>query len=540
MPRRLWLSLALLAIGAGFLATSRLAGAAPPVGGIFRVGMTGASVQIDPQLAYITSAWWLEYATAAKLFNWSDRGRLVPEVASRVAVSNRGRTYTFFLRKGFRFSDGSPVTARSFSYAIDRVANHDLASPGAQFITDSNGTHIVGAREVSEGVAAHVRGVRVRGRYKLVIRLVKADETFLSKLTMPFFQATSTRLPLTHEVLEGYPSAGPYAFTQNQVNVLTSIRRNPYWKQGPGRRRPGNLAGVDIRWNLDEQTAFEQVEANELDEGPLPAAEVEGVVDRYGVNRTRFWSMPTNCIGYLALNSHRPLFRRVAVRKAINWAVDRTALSGQAGIAAASPWTHLLPPLFPGSITARRLQPYSVHANLAKARKLVGGNVRQLKINVGYRSSGTVNPAQAELVRRALIRLGFRAGNITMKAYSGGDLYTAMGVRGSELDMGVSLGLCGDYPNPYTFLRMFLDPSSPTAVDSPKYRTKLAAVNSLPEDARLKALGKLDLQITRNLAPAAVFRMYNNRYFFSNRVDPHSLAYSGVYEDWSIPALALK
>jgi hypothetical protein len=35
-------------------------------------------------------------------------------------------------------------------------------------------------------------------------------------------------------------------------------------------------------------------------------------------------------------------------------------------------------------------------------------------------------------------------------------------------------------------------------------------------------------------------RTYNNRYFFSNRVDPRSLRYHGVYEDWSIPALALK
>src|SRR5207248_7869987 len=139
--------------------------------------MTGASVQIDPQLSYITTGWWLEYATAAKLYNWSDRGtKLVPEVASRVAISNGGRTYTFFLRKGFRFSDGSPVTARNFTYAFQRVANRDLASPGAEFIYD-------------------VSGVRAKGSYELVIRLVKADPTFLAKLTMPFFQATSTTLP---------------------------------------------------------------------------------------------------------------------------------------------------------------------------------------------------------------------------------------------------------------------------------------------------------------------------------------------------------
>jgi hypothetical protein len=44
----------------------------------------------------------------------------------------------------------------------------------------------------------------------------------------------------------------------------------------------------------------------------------------------------------------------------------------------------------------------------------------------------------------------------------------------------------------------------------------------------------------KNVAPVAVERTYNTRYFFSNRVDPKSLVYQGIYQDWSIPALALK
>jgi len=56
----------------------------------------------------------------------------------------------------------------------------------------------------------------------------------------------------------------------------------------------------------------------------------------------------------------------------------------------------------------------------------------------------------------------------------------------------------------------------------------------------MKAFGELDLEIMRNAAPLAAMRTYNNRYFFSNRVDPRSLVYQGVYSDWSIPALALK
>src|SRR5438034_3263978 len=256
MPRRVWLSLVMLATGAALMVAAQLAGAGRErKGGIFEVGTTGASVQIDPQLSYITTGWWLEYATAAKLYNYRPGGKLVPEVASRFTVSNRGKRYTFFLRKGFRFSDGTPVTARNFEYAFDRATSPKLQSPAAQFVTN-------------------VKSVSAR-RMKLVIDLGSNKGELISILAMPLFQATSTKLPLDREVVDvrsiaDLPSAGPYAFTLNDVNRLTELRRNPYWKRGPGRVAPRNLDGLDMQWNLDEQAAFHMVEANRLDEGPLP------------------------------------------------------------------------------------------------------------------------------------------------------------------------------------------------------------------------------------------------------------------------------
>ena len=92
---------------------------------------------------------------------------------------------------------------------------------------------------------------------------------------MPFFQATSTKLPLDREVVDvtsmaDLPSAGPYAFTLNDVNRLTSLRRNPYWTRGPGRTAPRNLSGVDVSWNLNEQAAFEHGEGEPARRGADP------------------------------------------------------------------------------------------------------------------------------------------------------------------------------------------------------------------------------------------------------------------------------
>src|SRR6186997_1915709 len=107
MVRRVWLSLGLVVLGGAMLVTSQLAAAEGGFGfrqgGVFRYGSVGASVQIDPQLAYVSTAWWMEYATAAKLLNWSDRPgpyghTLVLEAASNVRISNAGRRYTFTIR----------------------------------------------------------------------------------------------------------------------------------------------------------------------------------------------------------------------------------------------------------------------------------------------------------------------------------------------------------------------------------------------------------------------------------------------------------
>jgi len=538
-------SLGLLAVGAAMLAAAQLASAGFGFrqGGIFRVGFSGASVQIDPQLAYASTAWWLEYATAAKLVNYEDRAgrpgtRLVPEVASRYSVSRDGRTWTFLIRKGFRFSDGLPVTAASFKHAIDRVANHDLASPGAQFITDPHGATIVGARDVSEGRSQHVRGVAAKGN-RLVIHLARRDPSFLSKLAMPFFQATSARLPLGREVTGAYPSAGPYFFSRNGLDALTQLRRNPYYRGA----RTHNLRGLDVRWNLGEEPAYQQVQAGSLDQGPLPAAHVREVAKAYGVNRTRFWKKPTSCLSFLAINDDRPLFRNnVALRRALSWVVNRRAYAGASGPYALTPWSHLLPPTSPGSVTPTRLQPYRGAPDLRKARRLAAGHLRRGRINIGYRSSGTIGAPQARLLRADLVKLGVDPARVRLKAYGGAEIYDAMGKRNSDLDLGVGMGWCANTSpvDPASLIRAALESSSLFGIDNAKFTRRLRAALKLEGQAHYRALGKLDVDLMQNLAPTVVLGVYNNRYFFSSRVDPRSLVYQNVYADWSIPRLALK
>lgn len=214
-----------------------------------------------------------------------------------------------------------------------------------------------------------------------------------------------------------------------------------------------------------------------------------------------------------------------------------------------SPWTHRLPPGSPGSISAPRLQPYSATANPAKARRLAAGHFRDGSIRVAYQSAGTAGPREAQLLRQELIALGFDQTRIDMVGFADLDLYTAAGARGFPFDLVIGVGFCAEWEDPAWILDMSVNPSlagaennfggGQYAVNSPFYRARLASISRrLKGAARQRALGKLDLEISRKLAPAVPLDASSYDYFFSSRVNPKSLAYTLF--GWSFPALGLK
>ncbi len=262
------------------------------------------------------------------------------------------------------------------------------------------------------------------------------------------------------------------------------------------------------------------------------------------MNKTQFWAKPAPCTGWTLFNNKRGIFKdNPALRRAVSWGLDRTDYAAAAGPYAGSPWTHLLPPGFPGSIDARNQQPYSPRANVPKARRLAAGHFRGGTVVIAYWSGGaTRNAAQAALVRRDLIGMGFKPGKVKLEPF-----YTELtGLPPANWDLLPADGWCAEYSDPYDFFTPFLaapgvEPGYPLIVlDDTSYVRRIAAADKLVGRARLAVFGRLDLDMTENLAPVAAMRTYNNRYLFSSRVDPKSLVYEGVYSDWSLPALALK
>jgi DNA-binding SARP family transcriptional activator/ABC-type transport system substrate-binding protein len=330
-----------------------------------------------------------QYATCAKLLNYPDASgeagkRLVPEVAAAwPIVSDGGRTYTFRIRSGYRFSppSGAPVTADAFRRAIERFLS-PVTQPDVWYLAVL--PDVVGAEAYHAGKTAHVAGVTAHGN-TLSIRLVRPASDLPARLAMPAFCAVPPDEPVAFQGLsDAIPSAGPYYLASRTQNVVV-LKRNPGYR-GP---RPHRLDAIVYELNVDAGTAAVQIEQGKVDYileddpalGPESAA-AHAAGRRYRMVADNFTSL-------LALNTRRPLFADVRVRRAVEYAVDRAVLSGR-GFALAT--SYLLPPNSPRSEEGPA---YPRHADLVTARRLVGGR-RLRAVFAAYDPSA--DPAEHALV----------------------------------------------------------------------------------------------------------------------------------------------
>ena len=349
-----------------------------PRGGIFRVVYAPPEPldSMDPAIANTQAAWALLDLTCARLMNYPDKPppgayRPVPEVAAAPPkVSRDGKTYTFTLRRTFRFSDGKRVDARAFARAINRTLAPGLRSLGTKYMED-----IVGADAVRAGRARSARGVVASG-YRLVIHLKQPLGDMPHRVTMPFFCAVPPNLPADPEGRGAFPGSSAYYVREYRPGQRVVIRRNRYYRGG----RTHHVDGYDV-----DLTAASPVEVlNRVEDGradwgivppPLYFDANRALVRKYGVNRKggQFHVRPGFTLRAWILNAGRPLFRNnLRLRRAVNLAIDRRAFGS--GRLDARLTDQVLPPSLPGFRDAR-VYPLN-RPNLARARQLARGTLR--------------------------------------------------------------------------------------------------------------------------------------------------------------------
>jgi ABC-type transport system substrate-binding protein/DNA-binding SARP family transcriptional activator len=507
---------------------------APAAGGEARITVNDAFQSLDPALASGDGSGLpilqLFYATCANLVTYPDEpapagSEIVPEVADAVpAPTEGGRTYTFTVRPGFRFSPPSnePVTAQTFKSTIERVADPRLKSPFA-----SQFSGIVGYHAYVTGHADGLRGVVAHGA-TLTIKLAKPDGTFLAHLASGAACAVPSATPAVAGGLDSIPSAGPYyvaSYTPGQQLVL---RRNPNYHGN----RPHRFNAFVITIGVDPSRALTEIETGQTDYAldGLPRDAGPKLAARYGPGsaaaehgRQQYFISPADGMRLLHMNTSRPLFSDVRLRRAVNYAIDRPALTAQGRRFAE------VNPFNAGEPTGDYLPPPVVGATDLHLYPTTGPDLRRAKELAGHRHAAAIMYTadlppwlqEAQIIRRDLRPLGI---DVRIKQFPINEFFDRLERRGEPFDLAVS-GWAANTTDPSEVLGIF-DGSTIQANNNYNFSyfrnagfdRRLHVAAELTGPRRYEAYRHLERELERDFAPAAAFATDASRDFFSARI----------------------
>lgn len=320
-------------------------------GGTLRV-LGSPPDSLNPARAYASEAWDVLASTNDGLVDFRRTGgtdgiELEPDLATALPVASDGRTYTFELRVGIRYSTGQLVQAQDIKTGIERVFEATPPSPGRQYYKQIIGINRCrpGRRcDLSQGIVTSV------GSRTITFHLRAPDPDFLTELAIPFADA----VPATAAAGQRVPATGPYMIASYRKSVSLRLIRNPLFRQWSPDAQPNGYPNV-IAWrfrkdDLDTWPLAKQVERHQADvvprllPPPLTKLQLGTLSIRYPSQLHFNTTQETN---FFFLNTRVPPFNNLRIRQAVNHALNRGAFVRELG-PGYSATCEIVPPDFPG------------------------------------------------------------------------------------------------------------------------------------------------------------------------------------------------
>ena len=377
--------------------------------------------------------------------------QLVPDLATSLPTpTDGGRTYTFRLRSGIRYSNGRPVQATDFRPTFERdfalktfVMYYDEIVGGARCRKHANRCDL--SRGIVADGAAHT----------VTFHLVRPDPYFLYKLAFSFAYVLPAGTPHRPAGTHGLPATGPYMIATYRPGRLLRLARNPFFREWSRAAQPAGYPDrIELRIAGTADDAIRDVEDGRADvlwpAQPLTPEQASRLEVRYA---SRMHVNPRPTTQALFLNTRVPPFNRLDVRRAVSFAVDRAAATyAQGGPRLARPTCQTLPPNFPGY---RPYCPYTAGStkhgtwsapDLTTARALVArSGTRGMRVTVwAWDQAKGYNRVAAEVLRS----LGYRP---TLKPVHRDTYWGRVGDSRNRAQIGF-YGWNASYPSPATFL----------------------------------------------------------------------------------------
>jgi len=443
---------------------------------------------------------------------------LVPDLADSLGkVSNGGKTWTYKLRQGVKFDDGTVVKSKDVKYAVERSNFSDELQLGPKYfkayLVDNKPAYKGPYKDKSD---AGLKSIETPDDSTIIFNLKApfADFDYLVQMTqtVPVPKAKDTGLKYEKTIV----SSGPYKIDSYERGKSMSLSRNPNWDQAtdPIRKALPDKIELGLKQNADDID-------NRLLSGALEM-DVTGVGVQSG-SQGKVLSDPAKkkqtdnpiqgFLRFMSINLHVKPFDNIHCRTAVQYATDKVAAQTAYGgpIAGGDVATTVIPPTVDG-YRKFDLYPQTYNksagglddATLAKAKAELQacGQPNGFATKISARSDRPKEVAMAQAIQQGLNKVGIKASIVQFPA---GDYFNKyVGAPKYVHDHGIGLMLmawAADWPTGYGFLSQIVDGSAikPSGgnnlaeENNPAVNKGLAdAIANTDAAARSKAWGDID------------------------------------------------
>lgn len=296
---------------------------------------------LDPAIAYDQNSLTALSMIFTGLVQLDDHMQVQPGLASSWSQSSDGLTWTFLLRKGLKFSDGSPLTANDVAYSLDRALQPATKSSTAPLYLGiiNNSDKLLGG-----GVTTLIGdSLQVVDATTLKITLKEKAPYFLNMLTKACAYVVEQKMVqqdgsnFTNNLTQG-GSDGPFVIKQDDHQSKISFTPNPNY-YGP---KP-QLHEVVFPFYSQEAAAYNAYAKGQVDTAGVPLAALPDIA-----KRPDYHKVPQLWINYYTMNYKVAPFDNIHIRQAFALAIDKTAIANDVWKNTVIPTNHILPEGMPG------------------------------------------------------------------------------------------------------------------------------------------------------------------------------------------------
>jgi peptide/nickel transport system substrate-binding protein len=443
---------------------------------------------LDPQRVYTTEGSSMDQEIVRTLTGWDETGsqpRLVGDLATDTGTPSKGDTvWTFHLRKGVVWQDGTPVTAQDVKYGVERTFSPDI-NGGPPYASQ----WLVGGSTYKGPYSGkELASIRTPDASTIVFQLDQPVADFNETTAMPGWSG----VPKAHDTGATYDthvwSDGPYmikSYTKNKEVVLV---KNTHWKQSTDPIRQQNVNEIDVKLGQDQSAIDQQIKSDagtaqtSIMQWPIAGSDLTTISSDPSL-KSRLYKIQAPGINYLAINTTR--VKDLKVRQAIEYAIDKTTVRGAFGGSAYGDYASTM--ISPGIDGYQKFNLYSTNpaGDLTKAQALMkqAGNPK-LTMSLAVENT-TTEEHFADAVKTSLAKIGVTV-NIT--PIDAANYFSTVDNVKNQYDL-TWVDWIADWPNASTVLPVLFDGRQIAKL--PQSNQDMAYVNDPAVNAQIDKIAKM-------------------------------------------------